>query len=340
MIEIVKIGLIGVGRIGQLHAENIVREIDNAELIAVSDPNFEFASEISRRLNVAKVFADHRQLLDQTEINAVLICSPTDTHAEISQAAAIFGKHIFCEKPIDFDLEKIDQTLKIVAENGVKFQIGFNRRYDRNFIKLKSKINENEIGNIHFVKITSRDPAPPSIDYLKRSGGIFLDMTIHDFDMARYLIGLEVAEIYAKGVVRIDPEIAKIGDFDHAVSTLTFENGVIAVIDNSRQAVYGYDQRIEVFGERGMISVSNERSDTLTIWNAKGERRSTLPHFFLERYKNSYISEIRSFIDCVIEECDPTPNGNDGAIAVEIAIAAKRSADLNLPQTTKLNEKN
>ena len=265
-----------------------------------------------------------------------MICSPTDTHAQISIEAAKAGKHIFCEKPVDMDPDRIKEVLKCVKEAGVVFQVGFNRRFDKNFKRAYEAVRQGQIGKVHIVKITSRDPAPPTPEYIRVSGGIFMDMTIHDFDMARYLSGSEVTEAYATGSALVDKSIADLGDIDTAAVVLKFENGAVGIIDNSRKAVYGYDQRIEVFGSEGCITVSNE-TDSLAVLSDKNGVLSEKPkYFFLERYKESFINEIGEFIECILHNKKPPVDGVDGLNSVLIAKAAKESLCSGKAEKVKL----
>jgi myo-inositol 2-dehydrogenase/D-chiro-inositol 1-dehydrogenase len=254
----VTLGVIGAGRIGRVHAEHLAFRIPEARLLAISDVRLEAAEKCAAEIGIPKALKDYRAVLEDPEIQAVVICSSTETHARMIEEAAAGGKHIFCEKPIDFDLARIDRSLKAVEKAKVKLQVGFNRRFDPNFRKLRELIRDGKIGEPHILRITSRDPAPPPMEYVKVSGGIFLDMTIHDFDMARYLIGAEVEELYTVAGVRVDPAIGQAGDLDTAIITLRFAGGALGTIDNSRKAVYGYDQRVEVFGSAGMAAVQNE----------------------------------------------------------------------------------
>jgi myo-inositol 2-dehydrogenase/D-chiro-inositol 1-dehydrogenase len=276
----IRVGVIGTGRIGKLHIEHLAQDIPEADLVALCSLDRPSMDSFAKQFNVAQTTEDYTELLADPEIDAVLVTSATNTHVEISQAAAKAGKHIFCEKPIALDLKQIDDTLAIVEKAGVKFQVGFHRRFDTSFMRVREAVASGEIGDPHIIRITSRDPAPPPIEYIKVSGGIFLDMTIHDFDMVRYLTGDEVVEIYAKGGVRVDPEIGAAGDIDTAVITLQFQNGVIATIDNSREAIYGYDQRVEVFGSKGMVTVANPLTDTVTFSGSQATRAALPPYFF------------------------------------------------------------
>jgi myo-inositol 2-dehydrogenase / D-chiro-inositol 1-dehydrogenase len=289
--EKLRFGVIGAGRIGKLHAENLATRIPRVEVLAVADLNLEAAQETADRLHIPTATPDFREILADPRIDAVAICSSTDMHAQMVVEAADAGKHIFCEKPIDHDLVKIDKALEAVEKAGVKLQIGFNRRFDPNFRKVHQMIAEGRIGEPHILRITSRDPAPPPIEYVKVSGGMFLDMTIHDFDMARYLMCSEVSQIYAAAEVKVDAKIGEAGDVDTAVLTLHFENGAIGTIDNSRQAVYGYDQRVEVFGSLGMVAVSNNTPDTHVYCDGEGVHSAKPLYFFLERYSESFLTD-------------------------------------------------
>ncbi len=323
-MEMLKIGLIGAGRIGRLHAENLVRRVPGAELVGVADVVEEAAAGLARELGVPRVTADYRELLRDPEIEAVLICTSTDTHAEIIRAAAATGKHIFCEKPLALDLAEIDSALDAVKRAGVILQVGFHRRFDPHFRRLKELIAEGAIGTPWLLKITSYDPAPPPLAYIKVSGGIFLDMTIHDFDMARFLLG-EVEEVYATGSVLVDPEIGAAGDVDTAVVTLRFESGALGVITNCRQATYGHDQRIEVLGEKGGLFAENPLPHTAVLADQGGYRSAPLHHFFVERYREAYIAEMEAFVAAVRNKTAPPVTGLDGKIPVAMGYAAKRS---------------
>lgn len=331
MASKVNVGLIGAGRIGRLHAEHLAFRIPQANLLAVSDIILEAAQKCAAEFGIPKAIQDHREIMEDPNIEAVVICSSTDTHAQMIEEAAAAGKHIFCEKPIDFDLARIDRALAAVEEAGVKLQVGFNRRFDPDFRRVRELVAAGKIGEPHILRITSRDPAPPPIEYVKVSGGIFLDMTIHDFDMARYLIGSEVEEIYAVGGVMVDPAIGEAGDIDTAVITLRFENGVIGTIDNSRRAAYGYDQRVEVFGSGGMVAVSNKTPDSAVVSDAEGVHGPLPLYFFIERYVDSYIAEMEAFIECIQQDRMPPVTGIDGRIPVVMGYAARRSYEENRP---------
>ena len=325
------VGVIGAGRIGRLHIEHLAQSIPEVELIAICSLDAVGIESLTKQFNIPKTTIDYTALLADPRIDAVLVASSTDTHVEISQAAAKAGKHVFCEKPISLDLEQIDETLTIVEKAGVKFQVGFNRRFDASFARIREAVASGEIGEPHIMRITSRDPSPPPIEYVKVSGGIFLDMTIHDFDMARYLIGDEVVEVYATGGVRVDPKIGEAGDIDTTVITLRFQNGVIATIDNSREAVYGYDQRVEVFGSKGMVTAANPPTNTVTFSGSEGSHAASPPYFFVERYKTAFLSELQAFFACIQEDTPPPVTGEDGKAPVVMGFAALKSLRENRP---------
>ena len=332
----IKVGVIGAGRIGKIHAENLSTRIPGVTVAAIVDVNLKAAQELADKLHIENVYSDYRKIIEDKTIDAVAICSSTDTHADLIIAAAGAGKHVFCEKPVDHSLEKIDKAIAAVNKAGVQCQIGFNRRFDPNFKKLRDLVQGGQIGDLHILRITSRDPAPPPAEYVKLSGGMFLDMTIHDFDMARYLSGSEVVEVYAAGSVMVDPAIGAAGDIDTAIITLKFANGAIGTIDNSRKAVYGYDQRAEVFGSGGMAATANNTPNTSVYSNADGVVSEKPLYFFLERYIESFVAEMRDFINA-IREGAPTPvTVLDGRKPVVIAVAARKSMLENRP--VKLSE--
>lgn len=321
-----KIGIIGAGRIGKMHAENIRANFFNdIEIKSVADLFADKINDWAKSLGIKNVYKDPERILEDEEIEAVFICSSTDTHSRLIIDAAMAGKHVFCEKPIDFDLDRIHHALDAVEKAGVKLQIGFQRRFDRSFRKAYEIIRQGKIGELNILRITSRDPQPPPLDYIKVSGGIFLDMTIHDFDMARFLSGSEVTEVYASGAVLVDPAIGDAGDVDTAVVTLKFENGAIGVIDNSRRSVYGYDQRVEAFGSKGCVTVSNDTMTNTVLSDENGATADKLKYFFIERYKDAYVEEIRAFFDCIINDKKPPVTGIDGLEPVIIGLAAKKS---------------
>lgn len=328
----VRIGIIGAGRIGKVHCESIGRYVKNAVVACVADPFMNEGTEQTlRALGAEKVTKDYREILADKSVDAVLICSSTDTHAQISVEAIKAGKHVFCEKPVDHDVKKILTVKKALQGGGVKYQVGFNRRFDHNFEAVKKAIDTGRIGHLDVLKICSRDPAAPSADYIKVSGGIFLDMTIHDFDMVRYLSSDEVESVYAVGGVTVDKAIGEAGDIDTAVVTMKLKGGALAVIDNCRRAAYGYDQRAEAFGSLGQIAVANDAASTAVISDANGVTAEKPLYFFLERYMQAYVKEVSEFVRC-IEEDRPVPVGiEDGLQAVVIGLAAKRSLQTGAP---------
>ncbi len=326
----VSIGLIGAGRIGRVHAANLSQRMPRAKLLAVADVNKMAAEEVAS-LWGSYATNDYRTLLDDPTIDAILICSATDTHSTILIDAASAGKHIFCEKPIDLTLAKIDVALAAVDAAGVKLQIGFNRRFDPNHVRVRQAIVDGEIGDPHLFHIISRDPAPPPIAYIQVSGGIFLDMTIHDFDMARFLMGSEATEVYAVGGVMVDPAIGEAGDIDTALTTLKFANGAIGVIDNSRRASYGYDQRVEVFGSLGTIATSNRFANNAVISTNASVRRDLPLNFFMERYTESYVAELSAFVAAIVDDLPVLVTGADGRAPVVMGLAARRSYDERRP---------
>ncbi len=320
-----KMGIIGMGRIGRLHAENVNKFAgDRAEIAAAADPRTEKIRDWACGAGI-DIYPDGKDILEDPEIEAVLICSSTDTHCRLVSEAARRGKHIFCEKPLDFDPAAIGGALEEVRKAGVKLQVGFQRRFDRSFAKMKEMIEEGEIGRPQIIKITSRDPGPPPLDYIRVSGGIFLDMTIHDFDMARFLLGSEIDEVFACAAVLIDPAIGAAGDVDTALVTLKFQNGALGLIDNSRKAVYGYDQRVEVFGSAGALAAGNEAATNVEHSTAGGIVLEKPKPFFMERYRDAYLREIEEFIDCVVSDMPPPVTGADGLESVLAGLAAGRS---------------
>ncbi len=325
------IGLIGVGRIGKLHAEHLAFRIPGANLLAIADVNREAAEACAARLNVSSVESDYRAIFARKDLDAVVICSPTNTHAQLIEEAAAAGKHIFCEKPIDLSLDRVDQALAAVERAGVKLQIGFNRRFDPNFSRVRKAIAQGEIGDLRLLHIISRDPGPPPISYVKVSGGIFMDMTIHDFDMARFLAGSEVEEVYTAAGVMVDPAIGEAGDLDTAVITLKFANGVIGTIDNCRQAVYGYDQRVEALGSKGAVRADNNYPNSVEFANEAHVGRDLPLNFFMDRYVESFLVETNAFIDAVLEDKPVPVTGHDARMAVVIALAARKSYDTGEP---------
>jgi myo-inositol 2-dehydrogenase/D-chiro-inositol 1-dehydrogenase len=326
MAEVLKIGVIGAGRIGKIHGENIARFIPQLKLEGIADIKLTGEQEAwAKGLGARIVSKDPQDLLKDPSIQAVVICSSTDTHADLTIAAAGAGKHIFCEKPIDLSVPKVKAALEAVKRAGVTLQIGFNRRFDHNFARIRELTLAGEVGNVQIVKISSRDPAPPPPEYVAVSGGIFIDMMIHDFDMARFQAGSNITEVYASGAVLVDPEIGRAGDVDTALVSLKFENGAIGVIDNSRKAVYGYDQRVEVFGSKGSAAAENDLPNTVRLSNVKGVIGEKPLYFFLERYKDAFINEMIAFTDAVLNKKPAPVTGDDGLEDIYAALGATKS---------------
>lgn len=320
MSKKLKTGIIGLGRIGQIHLSNLLYHTPNAEVIIASDVS-EASHASAKKAGIATT-TKAEDVINHPDVEAVIICAPTPQHVPYTIGAAQAKKHIFCEKPLDVTIPAILSAQKAVKENGVKLMLGFNRRFDPNFSRIGTLVSDGSIGDPHIVKVTSRDPAPPPLEYVKVSGGLFLDMTIHDFDMARYITGSEVTEVYVKGDALIDPRIKQYNDIDTAVITLTFANGAIGVIDNSRKAVYGYDQRLEVFGSKGMAKAENNTPDNVIQFNDKSGQSALPLHFFLERYEKAYQSCIQTFVDCVLNDKPSPVDAHDGLMATVIGLAA------------------
>ena len=325
------IGVIGAGRIGKVHAETLVQRVPGVNVTAVADVVPAAAQDLAARLHIPKATADYKEILADKNIQAIAICSATDTHSQIIMEAAAAGKHIFCEKPVDLDLNRIDKALEAVAKAGVKLQIGFNRRFDANYARVRQAIESGEIGELHMLHIISRDPAPPPISYIKVSGGIFMDMTIHDFDMARFLTGSEAVEVYTVAGVKVDPAIGEAGDVDTAFIVMKFANGATVSIDNSRKAVYGYDQRVEAFGSSGSISTDNIYPNAATISTGQNIRRDLPLNFFMQRYTQSYEAEMQAFVNAVVNDKPVPVGGADGRAPVVMGLAAKKSHLENRP---------
>ena len=333
----INIGIIGAGRIGKVHCESIMCYVKGATVKTVVDP---FMNEDTEKwlkgMGVEKTTKDYHDILSDKSIDAVLICSSTDTHAPISIEAIKAGKHVFCEKPVDHDIDKILEVKKALADSKVKYQVGFNRRFDHNFKAVRDAVEAGKIGTLNVLKICSRDPAAPPVSYIKVSGGIFLDMTIHDFDMVRYLSGDEVESVFAMGGVMVDKAIGDAGDIDTAVITMRLKSGALAVIDNCRRASYGYDQRAEAFGELGQVAIANDSASNAVISNADGVTAEKPLLFFLERYMQAYVNEISKFIDCIVNDKPVPVSIEDGLQAVVIGVAAKKSLQEGRP--VKLSE--
>lgn len=319
---VVKIALIGAGRIAKVHAKAIAASAD-AELVAVTDALPDAARALA--LATDSKAADPDAIAADGNVDAVLICTPTDTHADLIEKFAKAGKHVFCEKPVDLDLARAEEVVKIAKNAGVRLMLGFNRRYDPNFAGVRAVIDQGRIGDVEMVTITSRDPGAPDISYAARSGGIFRDMTIHDLDMARFMLGEEPIVVSAHASVLVKPELKDIGDFDSATVILETASGKQAIITNSRRATYGYDQRVEVHGSLGVARAENQLENTVVIGNVDGYASAPLQNFFMTRYTASYAGEIAEFIAALKENREPATTGRDGVIALKIANACVES---------------
>ena len=330
----VNVGIIGAGRIGQVHAKSILTGVPDAKILAIADPYIKpEVAEWAKSVGVENVYKDHHKILEDPRIDAVLICASTDQHASLSLEAIAAGKHIFCEKPIDQSIAKIEEVKAALAASPKKlvYQVGFNRRYDHNYRAMRKAVEDGKIGEVQFVRVSSRDPEPPPAQYVAGSGGMFMDMMIHDLDMVRYLSGLEIVEVYAQGACLVDPAIGEAGDVDTVTITLKLSNGALATIDGSRKAVYGYDQRGEVFGSKGCVVSANDSDSNIVLSTVEGVTAEKPLWFFLERYMGSYQAEVREFIDCVKNGKEPWVGIEDGLLSIRLALACTKSMHENRP---------
>jgi myo-inositol 2-dehydrogenase / D-chiro-inositol 1-dehydrogenase len=318
-----RIGVIGVGRIGRMHAEVLARRVSGAAVGAVYDARHPAARDVAHALGVPAAGSVEEIL--GGDVDAVAICSTAETHVELLIAAAEAGKAVFCEKPVSLELDELDRALAAIDAAGVPFQIGFNRRFDPAHAAVREAVASGAIGEPHLVRISSRDPEPPSAEYVRSSGGLFLDMMIHDFDMARYVTGSEIVEVFARGAVRVDQSFTEAGDVDTALVTLVHEDGCLTAIDNARRTAYGFDQRVEVFGSGGMAASDNPLAHTGMVLTSDGTRRPALPYFFLERYMPSYVREWEVFVEAVQSGAAPPVTGADARAPLLMGLAAGRS---------------
>ena len=318
------LAILGAGRIGQVHAR-AVASVPQANLVAIAEPHAEVAEQM--RASYGCDILEIGQIATSSDVDAVVICTPTDTHAELIEQFTEAGKAVFCEKPIDLEIDRVRSCLARVEQSGGRLMLGFNRRFDPDFMALKAAIDEGKIGDIEMITITSRDPGPPPYDYITRSGGIFRDMTIHDFDIARWLLGEEIASVHAAASVLTDPEIGRLGDFDSANVILTTASGKHCTITNARRAAYGYDQRIEVLGSDGMVSARNHHEANIEFADSSGFHRPPLLNFFMNRYVAAYANEIAAFVQALATGSKMPATGQDGLKALELAEAALRSVE-------------
>ncbi len=320
------IALIGLGRMGKIHFRHLLQSIPGVSLIAVSDALYN-KDDFEKKYPGIFFSNNAEDVIGHEGVDAVVICTPTSTHAKLVEKAIVQGKHIFCEKPLDLSLAITVDVLQKAKDAGIKLMLGFNRRFDPDFMQTKKSVKEGKIGDPQIIKITNRDPGLPSVEFIKTSGGMFMDFSIHDFDMVRYIMDKEVTEVFARGLVFIDEEVGKAGDIDTALITLTFEDGTYAVIDNSRKAVYGYDQRLEIFGDGGMIQVENNLYNRNVVYDENGIHHALPLNSFTERYTNSYLKEMELFIDSLINDNELPVCSNDMIAATAIAYAAKKSME-------------
>ena len=328
-----RFGLLGAGRIGKVHAKAVTSDA-NARLVAVADAMPAAADAIARQYGCEVRTID--AILTAKDIDAVVICTPTDTHADLIEKFVKAGKAVFCEKPIDLSLARVKTCLEVVRAAKGTLMVGFNRRFDPHFAAVKAEIGKGSIGEVEMITITSRDPGAPPIDYIKRSGGIFRDMTIHDFDMARWLLDEDVTEVSAMAAVLVDKAIGEAGDSDSVQVMLKTASGKMAIISNSRRATYGYDQRIEVHGSKGVVSAENQRPVSIEVANGLGYTRPPLHDFFMTRYTEAYAAEISGFIKAVTAKTAANPSGEDGLNALALAEAALKSVKEG--RTVKMSE--
>ncbi|WP_146588779.1 inositol 2-dehydrogenase [Puniceibacterium confluentis] len=320
----VRFAILGAGRIGQVHARAVASTL-GATLVAIADPMTEAARKVADQYGCDIRTID--EIAQSDDVDAVAICTPTDTHANLIEQFARAGKAVFCEKPVDLSVARVKECLKVVEAEGATLMVGFQRRFDPDFMALKKTIDDGVIGTVEMIAVTSRDPGAPPADYIKRSGGIFRDMTIHDFDVARWLLGEEVAVVQASASVLTDPAIRDLGDYDSVNVILTTAAGKQCTITNTRRATYGYDQRIEVHGSKGSVSAENHREANIEIATEAGYTRPPLLNFFMSRYTAAYANEIAAFVDAVANGASTPTTGADGLKALELADAALKSAE-------------
>ena len=335
MARTVNVAVVGTGRMGSVHVRNLAHLIPEANLVAICDLRMEAAQPLAAELGIPRVVRDFHDLLSGPEVEAILCTASTDAHALIVKDCAAAGKHIFCEKPLAPDLGSIDEMLQAVEKAGVKLQVGFNRRFDKSFRRVREIVHSGEIGRPLVLRITNRDPGVPAMEFMRVSGGMFMDMSIHDFDMARFQIG-EVDEVYAMGDLLTSPELKEINDIDTGIVTLRFANGTMGAIDNSRNAVFGYDQRLEVFCSEGVALADNIHENTVQKATRDGYHAARLEHFFMQRFASCYVDEVRQFIEAVRDDTPTPTTGRDGRMAVVLACAANRSMQEHRP--VKLSE--
>ena len=331
--EKINIGVIGFGRIGKMHVKNLHENLPMFNLKTITDPGLDLKSN----KNLGNINYSHSvdDIISDKTIEAVVICSPTPTHFELIKKCAASKKNIFCEKPISFSENEIQEIIKIMNDQKIFLQVGLNRRFDQDFVLAKEKVDAGMVGDVHTIHITNHDASIPSFKFLKSSGGMLFDLCIHDFDMLNFITGSQIKEIYVKGGVFIEPKLKDIGDIDNVLITIELENGVLCSIDSSRQTHYGYDQRIEIFGSRGLLAVENKSDSLYHFSNDKNTKTSKINYSFIERYKESYVSELEYFYKCIISNTKPTVGPENILSAIKVASAGVKSLNSNIPQRVK-----
>ena len=331
--EKINIGLIGLGRIGKMHAKNIFQNLPffNLKSIADPDPNTDF----TQNLEDVVISDNIDNVLSDKTITAVIVCSPTPTHYEIIKKCVMQKKHVFCEKPISFSEDEIKELITIKNKQNIFIQVGLNRRFDQDFLVAKEKMDSRALGDIHTIHITNHDASIPSFKFLKSSGGMLFDLCIHDFDMLNFLTGEKIKEIYVNGGVFIDKRLRDIDDVDNAIITLELENGVLCLIDSSRQTHYGYDQRIELFGSKGMILVENKKDNLYSLSDSNQTKSSKIKHSFIERYRESYLNELKHFYNSIVSNTTPSVGPENILSAIQVAEAGRQSLKTKRPQGVK-----
>jgi len=320
----IKFCIFGSGRMGDVYGK-ILANHQGADLVAVINPNLPSARRVTDQYG-GKAFVSWSECIEEVEVGAVIVCSPTNSHLEHIKQVANSNKPIFCEKPVDLSIDRVDECIAVIEKNQIPFFVGFNRRFDPTNAALKKRVSNGEVGNINMVILTSRDPAPPPIEYIKRSGGYFCDSTIHDIDLACWIIGETPVEVYASSSCLVDKRIGEAGDVDTSMTILKMPSGILCHINNSRRAVYGFDQRVEVFGSSGMLQTNNQYDVNLSVsTDSVTDAKTPLKHFFLERYEQSFIDEIDEFINCLKNDNPVTVTISDGRKALEIALACEQS---------------
>ncbi len=323
------VAVLGMGFQGQIFSRDLAFRIPEAKLVCVADTSMERARQVG--IEGVELYDDYRKVLERKDVDAVIIATSTPTHEQVIKDVALAKKDIFCEKPICTTLEAIDRSLAIVKKSGVRFQVGFCRRFDPSFRRVREHVENGNIGDPRIINITSRDPRPQPFEYLKVSGGIFFDATVHDFDMARFLSGDEIIEVYATGSVLVDKRIGDIGDLDTTIAVLKFKNGAVGSINNCRSTGYSYDQRVEVFGSKGCAIAHNERPTRVEYSNPEGTHWDVPLRFNPERYPEAFYGEIKAFVKSIIDNAEVLVTGNDGRAATVLSIAATKSARENRP---------